>query len=154
MILYSPEFTLNPAWYVNAEYSSPSESGQCSSHVASGRCHEVTEGVGWGLALTILLVTPIHRTCLVYCELTIGTSSPSTSNNSLLRQDHMGIFTNLFSPKPQEKTSTRKEIISLTGGLKFELEVTGTEQYQAASKPSAEHASLRALVVSKQPNLF
>jgi hypothetical protein len=44
----------------------------------------------------------------------------------------MGIFTNLFSPKPQEKASTRKEILSLTGGLKFELEVTGTEQYQAA----------------------
>jgi hypothetical protein len=44
----------------------------------------------------------------------------------------MGIFTNLFSPKTQEKASTKKEIISLTDGLKFELDVAGTEQYQAA----------------------
>ena len=44
----------------------------------------------------------------------------------------MGIFTNLFSPKAQEKTSTRKEIISLTAGLKFDLEVVGTETYQSA----------------------
>src|SRR5207248_5221253 len=34
-ILYSPEFTLNPMWYVNAEYRSPSESGQCSSRITS-----------------------------------------------------------------------------------------------------------------------
>jgi hypothetical protein len=44
----------------------------------------------------------------------------------------MGIFTNLFSPKTQEKASSRKAIISLTGGLKFELEVAEAEQYQAA----------------------
>ncbi len=44
----------------------------------------------------------------------------------------MGIFTNLFSPKAQEKASSRKEILSLTGGLKFQLEVAETEQYQAA----------------------
>jgi hypothetical protein len=42
----------------------------------------------------------------------------------------MGIFTNLFAPKAQEKTSSRNEIIALTAGLKFELEVVGTEQYQ------------------------
>ena len=44
----------------------------------------------------------------------------------------MGIFTNLFSPKAQEKLSGRKEIISLTAGLKFELEVVETDQYQSA----------------------
>jgi hypothetical protein len=43
----------------------------------------------------------------------------------------MGIFTNLFSPKTQAKTSGRNEIIALTAGLKFELEVVGTEQYQS-----------------------
>ena len=31
MILYSPELTLNPVKYVNAEYSKPSELGQRSS---------------------------------------------------------------------------------------------------------------------------
>jgi hypothetical protein len=43
----------------------------------------------------------------------------------------MGIFTNLFSPKAQEKPSGKKEIISLTDGLKFGLEVVETEQYQS-----------------------
>jgi hypothetical protein len=43
----------------------------------------------------------------------------------------MGIFTNLFSPKAQEKASNKKEILSVTGGLKFQLEVVETEQYQA-----------------------
>jgi hypothetical protein len=44
----------------------------------------------------------------------------------------MGIFTNLFSPRTQQKASSRKEIISLTAGLKFELEVVDTERFQSA----------------------
>jgi hypothetical protein len=44
----------------------------------------------------------------------------------------MGIFTNLFSPKAPEKASSRKEILSLTGGLKFKLKVAEAEQYQSA----------------------
>ncbi len=35
MTLYSPEFTLNPVKYVNAEYNSPSECGKRSSRVSS-----------------------------------------------------------------------------------------------------------------------
>jgi hypothetical protein len=44
----------------------------------------------------------------------------------------MGIFTNLFAPKVQEKPSGKKEIALLTGGLRFDLEVAGVEQYQRA----------------------
>jgi len=35
MTLYSPEFTLNPVKYVNAEYSRPSECGKRSSRISS-----------------------------------------------------------------------------------------------------------------------
>jgi hypothetical protein len=44
----------------------------------------------------------------------------------------MGIFTNLFAPKAQQKPSSRKEIISLTAGLKFETDVVETEPFQNA----------------------
>ena len=44
----------------------------------------------------------------------------------------MGIFTNLFAPKAQEKPSEKKEIVYLTGGLKFDLEIAQTENYQSS----------------------
>lgn len=44
----------------------------------------------------------------------------------------MGLFTNLFSSKAQQKPSVKKEIVILIGNAKFELEITEEERYQAA----------------------
>lgn len=44
----------------------------------------------------------------------------------------MGLFTNLFSPKVQQKPVGKKEIVMLIGNAKFELEIIGEERYQAA----------------------
>jgi hypothetical protein len=44
----------------------------------------------------------------------------------------MGLFTNLFSSKVPQKPSGKQEVLILAGGLKFDLEVTGEERYQAA----------------------
>jgi len=43
----------------------------------------------------------------------------------------MGLFTNLFSLKVQEKPSGKKEVLVLTGAAKFEQEITVAEHHQA-----------------------
>jgi hypothetical protein len=44
----------------------------------------------------------------------------------------MGLFASLFVSKAPEQSSGKKEFIYLMGSTKFELEITGEEQYQAA----------------------
>jgi hypothetical protein len=44
----------------------------------------------------------------------------------------MGLFTNLFASKAPEQPSSKKELVYLMGAAKFELEITGGEQYQSA----------------------
>ena len=44
----------------------------------------------------------------------------------------MGLFTSLFSPKAQQKSSGKGEVVTLMGAAQFELEITGEEHYQAA----------------------
>ena len=44
----------------------------------------------------------------------------------------MGLFASLFVSKAAEQPSGKKEFIYLMGAAKFELEITGEEQYQTA----------------------
>jgi hypothetical protein len=44
----------------------------------------------------------------------------------------MGLFASLFVSKAPEQPSGKKEFMYLMGSAKFELEITGEEQYQAA----------------------
>jgi hypothetical protein len=44
----------------------------------------------------------------------------------------MGLFTNLFSSKAQEKPVVKKEVVFLMGTANFELEITGVERFQTA----------------------
>jgi hypothetical protein len=44
----------------------------------------------------------------------------------------MGLFTNFFSSKVQEKKSDKTEVFALIGGLKFQLRITGEEYHQNA----------------------
>jgi hypothetical protein len=44
----------------------------------------------------------------------------------------MGLFTNFFSSKVQEKKSEKVEVFALIGGLKFQLRITGDEYHQNA----------------------
>ena len=44
----------------------------------------------------------------------------------------MSLFTNLFSSKVPQAPSGKQDVFVLTGGLKFEAEITTAERYQAA----------------------
>jgi len=44
----------------------------------------------------------------------------------------MSLFTSLFVSKAPEQLSGKKEFMYLMGSTKFELEITGLEQYQAS----------------------
>ncbi len=44
----------------------------------------------------------------------------------------MGLFTSLFSQKVQQRPSGRKEVVFLMGAARYELEIIGEENYQAA----------------------
>ena len=44
----------------------------------------------------------------------------------------MSLFTNLFSSKVPQAPSAKQDVFVLTGGLKFEVEITTEERYQAA----------------------
>jgi len=44
----------------------------------------------------------------------------------------MSLFANLFVSKAPAQPSTRKELVYLSGGARFEIENTGEEHYQAA----------------------
>ena len=44
----------------------------------------------------------------------------------------MSLFTSLFSLKAHEKPRGKKEVLILTGGQRFDLEVAEVEQYQSA----------------------
>jgi hypothetical protein len=46
----------------------------------------------------------------------------------------MGVFTDLFSLKALKPPSDKKEIFILVGTAKFELEIAGEENFQAAHK--------------------
>lgn len=44
----------------------------------------------------------------------------------------MGLFTNLFAPKAQDQSSSRKEVVVLLGVAKFEVELRVEDRHQAA----------------------
>ena len=60
----------------------------------------------------------------------------------------MGLFTSLFVSKAAERSSGKKELLYLMGAAKFELEISGEEQYQTVLE------SLSGPRVPKGVNLY